>query len=113
MNMKIVSDYSLLIVSLTGDIDHHTVSEMRSEIDRELMRNGIKNIMLDFSGVPFMDSSGLGLIMGRYKKVSALGGRIFISGTSSNIKRMLQMSGINKIAVMANQDEFKTEEIFR
>lgn len=102
MKMDIIGKRSLLAVRLSGDIDHHSAHGIGSEIDKELMRNGVRNLALDFSDTGFMDSSGIGLIIGRYRKVSAIGGRVFLYGMNSSVRRMLDMCGLEKIAVMAD-----------
>lgn len=99
MELSIASRYRLLIARLCGELDHHSVADIRESIDRELMRCGVRNLLLDFTDVSFMDSSGLGVIMGRYKKVTALGGKVFICGINDNIKRMLSMCGMDKILI--------------
>lgn len=102
MEMNIIGQKRLLSVRLSGDIDHHSAHGIGSEIDREFMRNGVRNLAIDFSDTGFMDSSGIGLIIGRYRKVSAIGGKVFLYGMNSSIRRMLDMCGLEKIAVMAD-----------
>lgn len=87
----------ILVVSLSGELDHHTAKEVKNLIEEVVKNRNIKNLILDFSNLIFMDSSGIGVIVGRYKLLSSLGGRIVISGASKNVSRLLYMSGINKI----------------
>jgi stage II sporulation protein AA (anti-sigma F factor antagonist) len=61
-----------LIASITGEIDHHTSEDVRERIDRYIDNNSVKNIIFDLTNVMFMDSAGIGVIIGRYKKVSPL-----------------------------------------
>jgi stage II sporulation protein AA (anti-sigma F factor antagonist) len=87
-----------LVVSITGEIDHHTAENAREKIDSFIDSHSVKNIVFDFNGVSFMDSAGIGVIIGRYKKVTPHGGRIAIVNTRPPIKRILEISGIFKIS---------------
>lgn len=87
-----------LIIGITGEIDHHTSEDIRDRIDRMIDANSIRNIVFDFSMVSFMDSAGIGVVIGRYKKVSALGGEVAIAGVTPQVKRILEISGVLRIA---------------
>mgnify|MGYP003879393013 CR=1 FL=1 len=86
-----------LIVNFNGELDHHSAEEIRKEIDKIYFDKGLKNIVLDLKKLNFMDSSGIGLIMGRYKNVSDNGGKLFVVNASSRVDKILRMSGIQKI----------------
>lgn len=95
-----------LIVSINGEIDHHTSEDARDRIDNHIDASSAKNIIFDFSGVSFMDSAGIGVLIGRYKKVNPLGGNMAIVNARSNVKRILEISGISKIAgIFENMDK--------
>ncbi len=96
--MEIEHEKKLLTVRLDGELDHHRAPELRDAIDRELSRSGATDIAFDLAALTFMDSSGIGLIMGRYKKIRLLGGKIVIFGQSREVDKILRMSGIDKIA---------------
>lgn len=113
MQMAIVGKYKLLIAALSGELDHHRAAQIREDIDRELMRKGVRNLALDFSGMGFMDSSGIGLVMGRCKKVAALGGQVIVCGMNENIKRIFTMCGLQKIVTMTDNLEDITEVLER
>lgn len=85
---------SLLSIRLAGELDQHCAESLRGELDRLLDETQAGALELDMSGVRFMDSSGLGVILGRYKKLSAKGGRMGIKNASGNIERILRMAGI-------------------
>jgi len=87
-----------MIVKLKGELDHHTSEEARKKIDQKYYSNNLTNIILDLRELNFMDSSGIGLIMGRYKNCADRNGMISIVSTSPYINRMLKMSGILKLA---------------
>lgn len=88
----------ILIANLDGELDHHTSSLVREEIDKTVDAFHSKHLIFNFKKVTFMDSSGIGVIMGRYNKISQLGGRLVITGYNEYIDRILDMAGIYTIA---------------
>jgi len=86
-----------LIIKISGEIDHHTSEIIRDKIDKEFTRSKAKNIIFDFTGISFMDSSGIGVIMGRYKLVRQQGGKVAIVGVNQLLERILSISGLRKI----------------
>lgn len=98
MTIELSGEQKLLTVRLTGEIDHFRAKMIKKAVEDELLRTGAINIAFDFSGISFMDSSGVGLILGRYKTAKALGGRIVLFGMRPGIERIMRMSGIDKIA---------------
>lgn len=91
----IVKEY--LIVKLKGELDHHTSEEVRKKTEQQYYNNNLLNLILDLRGLKFMDSSGIGFIMGRYKNCKERKGNISIVSTSSYVNRILKMSGLLKI----------------
>lgn len=110
MELYIAGKYKALVVKIAGELDHHIAAGVREVIDRELQRTGAVNLAFDFGRLGFMDSSGIGVIMGRYKIVSALGGKIVIAGASKAVERIINMSGINELVIMADTLEEGLEE---
>lgn len=98
MKIELSGMEQLLTVRLEGELDHFTTAKIKEAVEDELVRTGARNIAFDFSGVTFMDSSGIGMILGRYKTVSALGGKIILFGMSPETDRIMRMSGVNKLA---------------
>jgi stage II sporulation protein AA (anti-sigma F factor antagonist) len=86
-----------LIVYMTGELDHHSADEVRIKVDDRLERENIIYLIMDFSGVSFMDSSGIGAVIGRYKKISARGGKVSITHVNEPIRRVFELSGLFKI----------------
>lgn len=93
--MDVLKNY--LIVKLKGELDHHTSEDLRKKIDQQYYKNNLLNIVLDLRGLSFMDSSGIGLIMGRYKNCMERKGKIYVISTNPYIDRILKMSGLLKI----------------
>lgn len=89
-----------LTAVLSGEIDHHTAAEFRACIDREAERLQPSLLILDFSGIGFMDSSGIGLIMGRYKNAAEYGGKIQVVNAPPMIERMIKLAGIGRLDVL-------------
>lgn len=87
----------IVIAEIEGDIDHHTADGIRRMAERELYISGADSLVLDMGGVGFMDSSGIGMIIGRYKTVTALGGRLAIVNPSKEANRILSISGIYRL----------------
>ncbi|MBB6448974.1 stage II sporulation protein AA (anti-sigma F factor antagonist) [Geomicrobium halophilum] len=88
---------SVLCVRLQGELDHHTASAVRDKVDEALANPQIKHILLNAEGLTFMDSSGIGVILGRYKKLQARGGELVICTVSSSVYRLLEMAGLFKV----------------
>lgn len=102
LETMLISKQRMIVMRLKGEIDHHTAGGVRKQLESEIKKSGAVNIALDFKEVTFMDSSGIGVIIGRYKTVTALGGSIVIYNASEQIKRLLEMSGIRKIAIICS-----------
>ena len=86
-----------LVITLKADLDHHNAASIRECADQLLSQEGIRHVVFDFTGVEFMDSSGIGVIMGRYKTVSLIGGEVWAVHTNARIKKLLMLSGVTKI----------------
>ena len=86
-----------LIVHLKGDIDHHTSAAIRQAVDTQIGKKLPEILMLDFGDVKFMDSSGVGLIMGRYKLARAYNCRVHVCRVPEYAERIMNMSGLGKL----------------
>jgi stage II sporulation protein AA (anti-sigma F factor antagonist) len=86
-----------LIVHLKGELDHHSAQEVRNKIDDRLDRERINKLIMDFSGVTFMDSSGIGVVIGRYKKLSYNKGKICVINVRGSVNKVFELSGMYKI----------------
>lgn len=98
MSVRLKIDDKEVTAYLIGDIDHHTAKDMREEIDNCLERGRPKLLNLDFRDVSFMDSSGIGLVMGRYRLMQELDGEVRIYNVSSHIKRVMRLAGLDRLA---------------
>ena len=84
---------------LSGEIDHHTARVLRETIDAAVARSKPRMVRWDFSGVGFMDSSGIGLVMGRYRLVSGYGGALRVVGASERLLRVMKLAGLERLPV--------------
>lgn len=92
---QIIDNY--LMVSLPEEIDHHNSVEISTKADRFINTNKVSNVVFDFENTTFMDSSGIGILVGRYRKVSNLGGQVFVINANQRIRRSLVLSGMQKL----------------
>ena len=97
MEVKTKVEDRTLTISLRGDLDHHAARGLMEQTDRLMEQNLPSKTILDLGGLTFMDSSGIGMIIGRYKTVSALGGKLSIAAPSKEADRILAISGIYRI----------------
>jgi len=86
-----------LIVRIEGELDHHTAVETREQIDKEINKNNINKLIFDFENLQFMDSSGIGVIIGRYKQIKGLDGKVAITNPNPQVERIINISGLHKI----------------
>ena len=94
-----------LIVHTDAEIDHHSAAQMRKKIDEEFMRTRAEHIVFDFSDLKFMDSSGIGLIIGRYRLIRPLCGKVVLAGVSEQMDRIISLSGVYKLTEWAKNTE--------
>lgn len=86
-----------LIAEMRGEIDHHTARLLREEIDRSIFLELPRLLTLEMSGISFMDSSGIGLIVGRLEKMRSIGGALEIKGLSPRLRTILELSGVQRL----------------
>lgn len=92
-----LEDKTLLVEILSAELDHHVARDVREEVDSILMKKQIDYIIFDFQYVNFMDSSGIGVIIGRYKKIVNYGGRVSVINMNSRVRKLFNLSGMSKI----------------
>jgi len=86
-----------VIAEIGGEIDHHRAVSVRSQIDEALFKQMPKKLIIDIGKVDFMDSSGLGLIMGRLAKAKEIGASLILRNPSARVTRMLKMAGLDRV----------------
>ena len=111
MGVRIISSKNKTTAYLDGEIDHHTSAPIREELDSEIMFRKPQVLCIDFDCVTFMDSSAIGLVMGRYRTLTAVGGKLIVSGLSPQFYKIMKLSGIEKIAkVNRRENKHDTEK---
>lgn len=99
MDVRFKKDGVTLIVSIEGEIDHHTSRLLKERIDNKFIMETVKNMIIDLTRVTFMDSAGIGLIMGRMKRVLSVGGRMSIRNPKPEVLKMLKMSNVDNLII--------------
>ena len=103
MSVQIKTVGDTVTAYLSGELDHHSAKEMREAIDNAVELNMPSRLVLNFKNVSFMDSSGIGLVMGRYRILSRTGAELNITGTSPQIYKVMKLAGIERLAKLEEQ----------
>lgn len=102
MESQFVKEDKLLVLKITEEIDHHVAEKIRRMADNEITRYMPRKVVFDFNKVSFMDSSGVGMIIGRYKTATMLGGIVEMKNVNPSVQKVLEMSGVLKIIPIAS-----------
>ena len=94
-----------LVVHVGGEIDHHSAVEVRTEIDARIIAATPARVLLELSAVDFMDSSGLGLIMGRYALMQRIGGELTLKNPNERVMKIFDLAGLGRIIRIENDKE--------
>ncbi|MBS4215790.1 MULTISPECIES: anti-sigma F factor antagonist [Neobacillus] len=111
LNIDLETKHDVLLIRLSGELDHHTADELREKASSEIENNGIRHIVLNLAQLTFMDSSGLGVILGRYKQIKQVHGEMVVCAISPAIQRLFDMSGMFKIIKMEPTEEFALQRL--
>lgn len=103
--MKYLIEENCLTIFLPKEVDHHQAEEIRKTADHVIGEHHIKYVIFDFAETEFMDSSGIGAIMGRYRMIQLIGGEVWAVHTNKRMKKILTMSGVTKIMKIYEEDE--------
>lgn len=100
MSVTIESSGNLMIAYLIGELDHHSAEDIRNKIDREISLLKPNHLILDFKNITFMDSSGIGLVMGRFRLMQNHHGTVEIRNVTLQTKKIMELAGLGRIAVI-------------
>lgn len=103
MNYQV--EENCLTIFLPNELDHHNAEDIRNQADRVIEQQQIKCVIFDFQDTNFMDSSGIGVIMGRYKLIYLLGGEVWAVHANERMKKILTMSGVTRIIQIYEEDK--------
>lgn len=97
--MKIVTQikHGVLVARIEGELDVHSAEQLRAVLDEALDESRVNKMLLNLNGVSFIDSSGLGVILGRYKRISHSGGKLLFSNVKPQVDKILEVSGLLKV----------------
>lgn len=104
-NVMLSSENDILTATLLCEIDHHSAVAVRETIDKELYKTMPQKLIFELSNVNFMDSSGLGLVLGRYAKSHEMGTEVIIKNPSQRIEKIFRMAGADKLIKIIYDDE--------
>lgn len=97
MDIKSKVEKETIVIMLPEELDHNIATHVKILADEAVYSGKVRNVEFDFTKTKFMDSSGLGMIMGRYKLVHPLGGQIYVSGVGCHVARIIKLSGLHKL----------------
>jgi len=104
LEIEYLNKDKVLLFKITEEIDHHVIEKIRKKADFEIEKHIPRKVVFDFTKVTFMDSAGIGLILGRYKNITSLGGSLEVINATETVNKILIMSGINKV-ININKEE--------
>ncbi|WP_028987302.1 anti-sigma F factor antagonist [Thermicanus aegyptius] len=105
LQVEILERDKVFVVRLKGELDHHTANDLRQTLGEKIERHGFTHLILNLRDLTFMDSSGLGVLMGRYKQISAKKGEMFVCSMNPTIYRILELAGLFKILTVKETEE--------
>lgn len=113
--MSLTSEFivhdQVLIVRLDGELDHHEADLLRSIWQQKLADNNVKHVILNLEGITFMDSSGIGVLLGRYKEITQTGGELILCSVQEQVKRIFDMSGLFKIIRLEKSEQIALDSL--
>ena len=86
-----------LILHMSEELDHHMANQVSRTVDTQIEKGDVRVLIFDFEGMTFMDSSGIGMVLGRNRKMEFLGGKTYVTGISPSVDRIFSMSGLYRI----------------
>ncbi|WYP28157.1 anti-sigma F factor antagonist [Alkalihalobacillus sp. FSL W8-0930] len=101
----------VLLVRLEGELDHHSAAKLRADIEEQIETGKVTHLVLNLEFLSFMDSSGLGVILGRFKQIRANGGEMVVCAISPAVRRLFEMSGLFKIVRLEANEQFALETL--
>lgn len=105
MEIEFVLRRSVLLIRLKGELDHHWAEQVREKVDRELTRHPAGSLVFNLGGLTFMDSSGIGVLLGRYRRISAKGGRMVVCEVPPAISKITEIAGLSRIIPFFKREE--------
>ncbi|HEX7057989.1 MAG TPA: anti-sigma F factor antagonist [Bacilli bacterium] len=104
LQIDLMRHRSVLIVRLKGELDHHTAESVKIKMEEAMRTGNVQSVILSLKGLEFMDSSGLGVILGRYKQLASRGGKMIVCEMSDSVYRLFELSGLFKILAIEQNE---------
>ncbi|WP_075982199.1 anti-sigma F factor antagonist [Bacillus massilinigeriensis] len=111
LNIRLETKGDVLCIRLSGELDHHSADLLREQAAKTIENEDIRHIVLNLENLTFMDSSGLGVILGRYKQIQPFHGEMVVCAISPSIQRLFDMSGLFKIIRLEPTEEFALQRL--
>lgn len=105
VKIEVAPEADTVTALLTGEIDHHGAGKLRDSIDDTLRRTCPRLLVMDFGGVEFMDSSGIGIVLGRYRLMQDMGGKLALRNLPPHIRRVMQVAGISSLDIQEKRGD--------
>lgn len=107
VKIEIAPEADTVTATLTGEIDHHGAGRLRDSIDDTLRRTCPRLLVMDFGGVEFMDSSGIGIVLGRYRLMQDMGGKLALKNLPPHIRRVMRVAGISGLDIQEKRGDMQ------
>ncbi len=104
LKVHLIIKSNTLIVRLSGEMDQHTSKDFRTRLNEVLNTYDVKSIVFNFKELSFMDSTGIGIILGRYNYIKSKGGKIFITDCNKEVTRIINITGLYKICTILAEE---------
>lgn len=104
IGVSIQTQNEIMFVNLSGDLDQSTADQVKLRLMTSLSAFDLKHIVFNLKALTFMDSSGIGIILGRYNQVKSLGGRVFVIGMNPTVNKVFHMAGLNQIITVIDDE---------
>ncbi|GEO25744.1 anti-sigma F factor antagonist [Alicyclobacillus acidoterrestris] len=101
----------VLVIRLQGELDHHAVEKIRDDIEAQLAKTDYQGLVMSFRNIEFMDSSGLGLILGRFRSISQHGGQMALCEVGPSLKKLFEMSGLLKVLPLYEAEDLAVKAV--
>lgn len=105
VKIEVAPEADTVTALLTGEIDHHGAARLRDSIDETLRRTCPRLLVMDFGGVEFMDSSGIGIVLGRYRLMQDMGGKMALKNLPPHIRKVMRVAGISNLDIQDKRGE--------
>ncbi|BBB92941.1 MAG TPA: anti-sigma F factor antagonist [Methylomusa anaerophila] len=104
MNISTSMKKGILVIRAEGDLDMHVSNQFRQTFDEALDSSGARSAVLNFQGITFVDSSGIGVILGRYKRITAQGGKMAVTNLEPQVQKLFELAGLSQIIHFFNNE---------